>query len=432
SDRVLACERRWATLARWLCTYQELIHQNILRYGSVRCLSQSAQPTRKPNYNVGTIGHIDHGKTTLTAAITHVLSKQGLAKPVKFDEIDKAKEEKKLKRGDIRILTNMICGTAQMDAAILVIAATDGVMAQTKEHLILARQIGLKHVIIYINKADLVEEDVLDLVEIEARELLSAHGFDGDQAPVIRGSALKALEGLDSSSIVELLSTLDGLPEPQRNEDETLVMPVASKTAITGRGTVVIGTVERGVLKKGDKLEIKGNGREVFTTASDIQVRAGDHCGVLCRGVKADHVARGMWLGHVGAIEVTNHVKAEIYLLSEEENGRKIGIRSGFTDKLFCSTWDQVARFDLSQELLMPGENASATVTLMRTMPFRKGISFTLRDGSHKQTIAKGMISELLPPVQVEKIVTCDEFTSENILRRVSQIDESLNRQLRK
>uniref|UniRef100_A0A7I4XWB2 protein-synthesizing GTPase n=1 Tax=Haemonchus contortus TaxID=6289 RepID=A0A7I4XWB2_HAECO len=413
----------------------KVVHQNAFEYHSIRFLSQRAPGpgVKKPNYNVGTIGHIDHGKTTLTAAITQVLSKQGLAKPVKFDEIDKAKEEKKrgitiniahigyesaARRyshtdcpGHSDFIKNMICGTAQMDAAILVIAATDGVMAQTKEHLILARQIGLEHIIIYINKSDLVEEDVLDLVELEARELLSTHGFDGENAPVIRGSALNALEGADSSSIEELLSVLDALPEPQRNENETLVMPVASRVAITGRGTVVVGTIESGVLKKGDKLEIKGNGKEVLTTASDIQVfgqsvkevRAGDHCGVLCRGVKADHVARGMWLGHVGAIQVTNHVKAEIYLLSEEENGRKVGIRSGFTDKLFCSTWDQVARFDLSQELLMPGENASATITLMRTMPFRKGISFTLRDGSHKQTIAKGMISELLPPVQVEK-----------------------------
>ncbi|KAK6034580.1 putative translation elongation factor Tu [Cooperia oncophora] len=373
-----------------------VFHRNILGYGSIRCASQSAQISNKPNYNVGTIGHIDHGKTTLTAAITHVLSKQGLAKAVKFDEIDKAKEEKKrgitiniahigyeskARRyshtdcpGHSDFIKNMICGTAQMDAAILVIAATDGVMAQTKEHLILARQIGLKHIIVYINKADLVDGDVLDLVEIEARELLSAQGFDGDNAPVIRGSALNALEGLDTSSVAELISVLDALPEPQRIDDETLVMPVASKTPITGRGTVVVGTIERGVLKKGDKLEIKGNDREVLTTASDIQVfgksvkevRAGDHCGILCRGVKPDHVVRGMWLGHVGAIQVTNHVKAEIYLLSEEENNRRVGIRSGFTDKMFCSTWDQVARFDLSQEMIMPGENASATVTLIR------------------------------------------------------------------
>ncbi|KAK6730142.1 hypothetical protein RB195_006917 [Necator americanus] len=408
-------------------------HRNALGDLYLRRLSQSAQVISKSNYNVGTIGHIDHGKTTLTAAITHVLAKQGLAKPVKFDEIDKAKEEKKrgitiniahigyesLKRryshtdcpGHSDFIKNMICGTAQMDAAVLVIAATDGVMAQTKEHLILARQIGLKHIIVFINKADLVEDDVLDLVEIESRELLSAHGFDGDNAPIIRGSALLALEGKDASSITELLKVLDDLPEPQRQQNEPLIMPVTSKTAITGRGTVVIGTVEQGILKKGDKIEIKGDGKDVSTVASDIQVfgksvkevRAGDHCGVLCRGVKADQVARGMWLGHIGSVNVTNFIKAEMYLLSEEENGRKVGIRSGFTDKLFCSTWDQVARFELAQELLMPGEHTQATVTLMRSMPFRKGMPFTLRDGNTKQTIARGLISELLPPVTVEK-----------------------------
>ncbi|VDN22264.1 unnamed protein product [Cylicostephanus goldi] len=263
--------------------------QSLLGYHSIRCASQGPQISSKPNYNVGTIGHIDHGKTTLTAAITQVLAKQ-----VKFDEIDKAKEEKKRgitiniahigyesknRRyshtdcpGHSDFIKNMICGTAQMDAAVLVIAATDGVMAQTKEHLILARQLGLKHIIVFINKSDAVEEDVLDLVEIESRELLSAHGFDGDNAPVIRGSALNALEGKDSSSIVELLKALDALPEPQRNENEALIMPVSSKTAITGRGTVVVGTIEQGTLKKGDKVEIKGDDREVVTVASDIQV----------------------------------------------------------------------------------------------------------------------------------------------------------------
>ncbi|KAJ1374403.1 hypothetical protein KIN20_037087 [Parelaphostrongylus tenuis] len=398
-----------------------------------RCLSQSTNvATSKPNFNVGTIGHVDHGKTTLTAAITFALAKQGLAKAVKFDEIDKAKEEKKRgitiniahigyesnsRRyshtdcpGHSDFIKNMICGTAQMDAAVLVIAATDGVMAQTKEHLMLARQIGLKHVVIFINKADLVEDDVLDLVEIEARELLSAHGFDGDNAAVIRGSALNALEGVDTSSIAELLSVLDALPEPQRNKEEALIMPVASKVSITGRGTVVVGTVEQGILKKGDKVEIKGNGREVLTTASDIQVfgksvkevAAGDHCGVLCRGVKSDHVARGMWLGHVGAVSMTNHVSAEIYLLDENESGRKVGIRSGFTDKLFCSTWDQVARFDFSNDILMPGEHTHTKITFIRDMPLRKGISFTLRVGSTNQTIARGVVSELLPSLFVE------------------------------
>ncbi|KIH69572.1 putative translation elongation factor Tu [Ancylostoma duodenale] len=273
--------REFSCQSSFLDAYWSLAHRNSIAYASIRCASQSAQITSKPNYNVGTIGHIDHGKTTLTAAITHVLAKQGLTKPVKFDEIDKAKEEKKrgitiniahigyesLNRryshtdcpGHSDFIKNMICGTAQMDAAVLVVAATDGVMAQTKEHLILARQIGLKHIVVFINKADLVEEDVLDLVEIEVRELLSAHGFDGDNAAVIRGSALCALEGKDVDSINELLKVLDSLPEPQRNQ-------------IISTGTVVVGTVEQGILKKGEKVEIRGDGKDVSTVASDIQV----------------------------------------------------------------------------------------------------------------------------------------------------------------
>ncbi|EGT32641.1 hypothetical protein CAEBREN_28138 [Caenorhabditis brenneri] len=387
----------------------------------------------KINVNVGTIGHIDHGKTTLTSAITRVQAKKGFAKHVKFDEIDKGKEEKKrgitinvahigyespARRyshtdcpGHSDFIKNMICGTSQMDVAVLVIAATDGVMEQTKEHLILAKQVGVKNMVIFINKADLVEDDVLDLVEIEARELLTIHGFDGDATPVIRGSALAALEGGDVSCIDKLLQALDSLPEPNRNEQDTFVMPIGSKTAITGRGTVIVGTLERGVLKKGDKVEIKGDGQTLLTTASDIhvfgksvkEVRAGDHCGVLCRGVKADTVKRGMWAGHPGAVTITNRVKVELYLLSEAENGRKIGIRTGFTDKMYCSTWDQVGRFDMNNELLMPGEHTSATVLLMKDMPLRKGMPFTLREGSSKTTIARGIISDLEDHVAVEK-----------------------------
>ncbi|CAD6184187.1 unnamed protein product [Caenorhabditis auriculariae] len=392
----------------------------------------AASTSNKLNFNVGTIGHIDHGKTTLTSAITRVLAKKGFAKHVKFDEIDKGKEEKKRgitiniahigyesdnRRyshtdcpGHSDFIKNMICGTSQMDAAVLVIAATDGVMEQTKEHLILAKQVGVKNIIVFINKADLVEDDVLDLVEIEARELLSLHGFDGDNAPVIRGSALAALEANQMECIEKLVHALDELPAPNRNESEALVMPVASKTAITGRGTVVVGTVERGILKKGDKVEIKGDGQTLQSTASDIQVfgksvkevRAGDHCGVLCRGIKADHVKRGMWMGHVGAVKISNVVKAEIYLLSESENGRKTGIRTGFTDKMYCSTWDQVGRFDLSQEMLMPGEHASATVLLMKEMPLRVGMPFTLREGRSKTTIARGIVSDVQAALSIE------------------------------
>ncbi|GMR53474.1 hypothetical protein PMAYCL1PPCAC_23669 [Pristionchus mayeri] len=453
---------------RLLTNHPNLLTQNITNQQWHRFFAAAAAASTKINMNVGTIGHIDHGKTTLTAAITTVLSKKGKAKAAKFDDIDKGKEEKKRgitiniahlgyesdKRryshtdcpGHADFIKNMICGTSQMDAAVLVIAATDGVMAQTKEHLLLARsssytslyqsylpyehllsnmnvklevaetgsflfrQIGVKSIIVFINKADLVEEETLDLVEMEARELLSLHGFDGDNAPVLRGSALAALEGTDTSCVEELMKALDEVPDPERKEDEPFIMPVASRTPITGRGTVVVGTVERGVLKKGDKIEVKGEGKTEMSVASDIhvfgkavkEVRAGDHCGILCRGLKVDNVKRGMWMGHVGAVETTNHVKAEVYLLSEEESGRKIGIRTGFTDKVFCSTWDQVARFDLtSQEMLMPGEHCSTVVILQREMPMRMGMSFTLREGKSKRTIARGIVSEILPSVAV-------------------------------
>lgn len=392
----------------------------------------AAAASTKINMNVGTIGHIDHGKTTLTAAITTVLAKKGKAKAAKFDDIDKGKEEKKRgitiniahlgyesdKRryshtdcpGHADFIKNMICGTSQMDAAVLVIAATDGVMAQTREHLILARQIGLKSIIVFINKADLVEDETLDLVEMEARELLSLHGFDGDNAPVLRGSALAALEGTDTTCVEELMKALDSVPDPERKEDEPFIMPVASRTPITGRGTVVVGTVDRGVLKKGDKIEVKGEGKTELTVVSDIhvfgksvkEVRAGDHCGILCRGLKVDNVRRGMWMGHVGAVKTTNHIKAEVYLLSEEESGKRTGIRTGFTDKVFSSTWDQVARLDLTdQEMLMPGEHSSTVMILQREMPLRVGMSFTLREGRTKQTIARGLVSEILPSLTV-------------------------------
>ncbi|TKR59992.1 hypothetical protein L596_029590 [Steinernema carpocapsae] len=326
---------------------------------------------KKTNLNVGTIGHIDHGKTTLTAAITKVLAKKGKAKFVKFDEIDKGKEEKKRgitinvahigyeseKRryahtdcpGHSDFIKNMICGTAQMDAAVLVIAATDGVMAQTREHMLLAKQIGVKHLIVFVNKADLVDNDVLDLVEIETRELLTEIGFDGDSTEFIKGSALEALEDGNAEPIHKLIEALDNVPEPERLQEVPLVMPIASKTAITGRGTVVVGTVERGTIKKGDKVQIKGVGGDVQTVASDIhvfgksvkEVSAGEHCGVLCRGLKNDQVSRGMWMGALGTVKTSNVFKVSLYLLGEGEHGRKQAIRTGFSDKVFGSTWDQ-------------------------------------------------------------------------------------------
>uniref|UniRef100_A0A0N4ZN12 protein-synthesizing GTPase n=1 Tax=Parastrongyloides trichosuri TaxID=131310 RepID=A0A0N4ZN12_PARTI len=394
--------------------------------------------SKKINLNVGTIGHIDHGKTTLTAAITRVLSEKGGAKFVKFDEIDKGKEEKKRgitiniahigyessKRryahtdcpGHSDFIKNMICGTAQMDAAILVIAATDGIMAQTKEHLLLAKQIGLKHIIIFINKADLVDEDILELCELEARELLIAHGFDGDNATVIKGSALSALEGIDNSSVESLIDALDNIPEPERKQNADVIMPINSKALIKGRGTVIIGTMEQGTIKKGDTLQIKGFGNDIKTVASDIQVfnksvpsvSAGEHCAVLCRGLKGDNVQRGMWMGTPGTLKTSNLFKVELYLLGENEGGRKIGIRTGFSDRVFCSTWDQVGRFHISNDMVMPGEHTSAHLLFINDAPAEKNLPFTLREGKNKTTIARGIITEMYKAVDVNSFSKID------------------------
>uniref|UniRef100_A0A914W9H6 protein-synthesizing GTPase n=1 Tax=Plectus sambesii TaxID=2011161 RepID=A0A914W9H6_9BILA len=407
------------------------------RYASVLA-SKKTKAGTKEHFNVGTIGHIDHGKTTLTAAITRVLSERGCAKLVKFEEIDKGAEEQK--RGitiniahigyesDSRhyahtdcpghrdFIKNMICGTSQMDAAILVIAATDGTMPQTREHLMLARQIGVETIVVFINKADAVDDEVLDLVELEARELLTHFGFDGDSAPVIRGSALAALNGeqdeIGKEAINKLVGALDGLKLPERDTTSTFLMPVASRVSVTGRGTVIIGTVERGVLKKGDKFEVIGMGSAVAGVASDLQVfkesvgevRAGDHCGILCRGVKAQSVKRGMWMSTPGGITTSNVFKAELYLNSAEEGGRSQGIRTGFTEKIFCTTWDQVCRFRLSDQvdMMMPGENGTVHLTLLNAMPVLPGMRFTVRQDAG--TIGTGVISEILPAANISNL----------------------------
>ncbi|VDK42179.1 unnamed protein product [Anisakis simplex] len=423
------CCSIWPCCSSLLTVYKSVLHHTI-----VAAASTSGAVT-KPNLNIGTIGHIDHGKTTLTTAITRVLSAKGKTKFVKFDEIDKGKEEKKRgitiniahvgyetdKRryahtdcpGHSDFIKNMICGTAQMDAAILVIAATDGVMAQTREHLLLAGQIGIKNIIVFINKADLVDDDVLTLVEIEARELLLEFGFEEKNVTVIKGSALSALEDGKGECIDELIAALEAIPLPKRLEDAPLLMPISSRAAITGRGTVVIGTVEEGTLKKGDKIEIVGGGHQVRAVASDIQVfgkgvkqvLAGEHCGVLCRGVKTDDVRRGMWMGALGSIKTSNFFKVELYLLSEAESGRRLGIRSGFSDKVFCSTWDQVGRFQLMSDMLMPGEHASAYMAFEKQMPAKPLLPFTLREGGkEKKTIARGVIREMLPALDVSSL----------------------------
>uniref|UniRef100_A0A0N5BA38 protein-synthesizing GTPase n=1 Tax=Strongyloides papillosus TaxID=174720 RepID=A0A0N5BA38_STREA len=394
--------------------------------------------SKKSNLNVGTIGHVDHGKTTLTAAITKVLSEKGCAKFVKFEEIDKGKEEKQRgitinvahigyessKRryahtdcpGHSDFIKNMICGTAQMDAAVLVISATDGIMAQTNEHLLLAKQIGLKHIIVFINKADLVDDDILELCEIEARELLTFHGFDGDNAKIIKGSALTALEGDDKTCIDALIEALDEVPEPERIQDGNVIMPVNSKVMVKGRGTVVIGTLDQGVIKKGDQLQIKGFGNDTKTVASDIQVfnksvpsvGAGEHCAILCRGLKADNVQRGMWVGTPGTITTSNLLKVELYLLGTNEGGRKVGIKTGFSDRVFCSTWDQIGRLHISTDMLMPGEHSTAHILFVNEVPIRKNIPFTLREGKSKATIARGIITEMMKPIDIENFSKID------------------------
>ncbi|KAI6182775.1 Mitochondrial elongation factor Tu2 [Aphelenchoides bicaudatus] len=432
-----------------------LCRTNYLKLNVLRFYAASDEKTdikrEKQHLNVGTIGHVDHGKTTLTSAITRgavlfsLLSAQKSAKFIKYDEIDNAPQERKRgitinaarveystqKRhyahtdcpGHSDFIKNMICGTAQMDAAILVIAATDGVMAQTKEHILLAKQIGVKNIIVFINKADLVEPDDLDLVEMEARELLLQHGYDGENAPIVRGSALRASEGLENESIVQLLSELDNVPEPSRLQDAPFVMPIASALQVAGRGTVVIGTLDQGVLKKGDPVELKGFETEIKSVATDIQVfkksvkqvLAGEHCGILCRGLKTEAVLRGMWLGAPGAIQTSNVFKVSVYLLSPSEDGRKTAIRSGYTNRVFCSTWDQSGRLYFKNEMLMPGEHVEAHLVFDRDVPIRKNISFTMREDKVR-TVARGVVTTIYKPVHIERAFSGFDFSKQKLV----------------
>lgn len=378
----------------------------------------------------------------------------GKAKYVKFEEIDKAPEERR--RGitiniahvgyesDVRdyahtdcpghhdFIKNMICGTNHMDAAILgkdcdfanricltsasilVVSATDGAMPQTREHLMLAKQIGVQHIVVFINKADAVDAEVLEVVELEVRELLIQFGFDGDSTPVIKGSALCALENekpeIGRDAILKLVSALDNLPMPMRDTDAPLLMPVSTKFHVTGRGTVIVGTLERGVLRKGDPVEVIGYGKSLKSTASDMQVfkksitevKAGDHVGVLCRGVSVDDVRRGMWLTAPGSVQLRNFFRAESYLLTEEEGGQNVGRRTGFSTKLFCTTWDETSRLWLppNVDMMMPGDNGTTWFGLLRPMPLEQGLRFTLHDAGNNAMMT-GVITQLLPNIAI-------------------------------
>ncbi len=396
---------------------------------------------KKPHVNVGTIGHIDHGKTTLTAAITKVLSTKGFSKPMEYDEVAKA-DAKMFRRDATKILTvaiahveyesekrhyahidcpghadyikNMITGAAQMDGAILVVSAVDSVMPQTKEHVLLARQVNVPAIVVFINKVDLVDDpELVDLVELEVRELLSKYGYDGDNAPVIRGSALKAYQNptnyddpIGAGSIIKLIDALDNyVPEPVREVDKPFLMAIEDVFSITGRGTVVTGRVERGVLKPGDEVEIVGFRKESLkTVATSIEMfrkildeaLPGDNVGVLLRGVEKDDVERGMVLAKPGSIKPHTKFKAEVYVLKPEEGGRHTPFFNGYRPQFYFRTTDVTGTIKLPEgrEMVMPGDNVNLEVELIAPVALEKGLRFAIREGG--RTVGAGIITEVV------------------------------------
>ena len=387
---------------------------------------------KKPHVNIGTIGHIDHGKTTLTAAITKTLSMKGWAQFTGYDQIDKAPEEKERgitiatahveyeteKRhyahvdcpGHADYIKNMITGAAQMDGAIIVVAATDGPMPQTREHILLARQVGVPALVVFLNKVDLVDDaELLELVELEVRELLSKYDYPGDDTPVIRGSALRALESDDVNSeackpIFELMDACDSfIPEPQRDIERPFLMPIEDVFSISGRGTVVTGRVERGIVKVGDEVAIIGIKDMVKTTCTGVEMfrkildqgQAGDNVGVLLRGVKREDVERGQVLAAPGSITPHRKFKAEVYVLSKEEGGRHTPFFSGYRPQFYFRTTDITGVVTLAEgvEMVMPGDNATFMVDLIAPIAMEKGLRFAIREGG--RTVGAGVVSEI-------------------------------------
>ena len=384
----------------------------------------------KPHVNVGTIGHIDHGKTTLTAAITKRQASKNLGSFVPFDQIDKAPEEKargitintahveyeSAKRhyahvdcpGHADYIKNMITGAAQMDGAILVVAATDGPMPQTREHVLLARQVNVPHVVVYLNKCDAADPELLDLVELEIRELLSKYEFPGDDTPIIRGSALKALEGEDSEmgtgSIDKLVEALDSfIPEPKREVDKPFLMPIEDVFSISGRGTVVTGRCERGVIKKMSDVELVGIKETRKTTVTDIEMfrkllddaRAGDNVGLLLRGIGKDDVERGMVIAAPGSIKPHCKFKARVYILSKEEGGRHTPFFKGYRPQFYFRTTDVTGSVELPAgvEMVMPGDNVEFQCDLITPIAMEKELRFAIREGGH--TVGAGVVAEI-------------------------------------
>src|SRR5687768_5499371 len=395
-------------------------------------MSKSKFERTKPHVNVGTIGHVDHGKTTLTAAITMVLARKFGGEAKSYAQIDSAPEEKARGitintshveyetqtrhyahvdcPGHADYVKNMITGAAQMDGAILVVSSADGPMPQTREHILLARQVGVPYIIVYMNKADMVDDaELLELVEMEVRELLSKYNFPGDDTPIVIGSALKALEGDQSDigepSIYKLADALDSyIPEPVRAIDGTFLMPVEDVFSISGRGTVVTGRVERGVVKVGEEIEIVGlkptiktvcTGVEMFRKLLD-QGQAGDNVGVLLRGTKREEVERGQVLSKPGSITPHTKFSAEIYVLSKEEGGRHTPFFQGYRPQFYFRTTDVTGAIELpaGTEMVMPGDNTNLSVKLIQPIAMEKGLKFAIREGG--RTVGAGQVTEIL------------------------------------
>ena len=384
----------------------------------------------KPHVNIGTIGHVDHGKTTTTAAITMTLAKKGWAEVKNYDEIDGAPEERERGitintahveyqtagrhyahvdcPGHADYVKNMITGAAQMDGAILVVSAADGPMPQTREHILLARQVGVPYIVVYLNKCDMVDdEELLDLVEMEVRELLTEYGFPGDDIPVIRGSSLRAMEGdeMYQQRLLDLMDAVDAyIPLPEREVDKPLLMPIEDVFTITGRGTVVTGRIERGICKVGDEVEIVGirdtkkvivTGVEMFRKLLD-QGQAGDNVGVLLRGIKKEDVERGQVLSKTGSINPHTNFKSEVYVLSKEEGGRHTPFFPGYRPQFYFRTTDITGSIGLPEgvEMVMPGDNIEMTVELIHPIAMEKGVKFAIREGG--RTVGAGVVAEII------------------------------------
>ncbi len=385
----------------------------------------------KPHVNIGTIGHVDHGKTTLTAAITTVLAKKGLSELRSFDSIDNAPEEKERGitintshveyetanrhyahvdcPGHADYVKNMVTGAAQMDGAIVVVASTDGPMPQTREHILLARQVNVPRLVIFLNKCDSpdVDSEMIDLVEMEMRELLDAYEFDGDNTPIIRGSALGALNGVAEweDKVMELMNAVDEwVPLPPRAVDQPFLMPVEDVFSITGRGTVATGRIETGVVKVGDKVEILGLGEEKETTVTGVEMfrklldegQAGDNVGLLLRGIEKTEIKRGMVLCHPGQIKPHTTFKASIYVLTQKEGGRHTSFRNKYRPQFYIRTMDCTGEITLPEgtEMVMPGDNVEITVTLIYPVAINVGLRFAIREGG--RTVGSGQITAIV------------------------------------